>query len=422
MMRTKFLFAIAFAATTVVFAQKKEVKVIEKAIKSGDYGAAKSAIPAAEALSGSMDEKTKTKFLLLKGQAYLGVENKNVEDLSKAASAFEQLQDSKYDTEAKNGLQNVVAALVNAAVDDQNAQRPKEAAKKLEQAYNYSKKDTSYLYFAASNAVNAQDWDVALKHYKTLRDLKYTGIETKYYATDAETGEEKAYNKQERDLLVMGKTHIKPRQENSESRSAEIAKNIALIYITKGENDKALEAMATAREENPGDKLLLRSEADIYLKMGNMDKYQEVIAQVLANADESEKAELYYNLGVSADQQGDKDKAKEYYTEAIKRNDAYAAAYNNLAVLILANERALVDEMNALGTSAADFKKYDELKLERENIYREAMPYLEKAMQHSKPEKSLSVARSLYGIYQQLDMQDKADTIKAKIDALEGGN
>lgn len=421
-MKTKLLFAIAFACTTIAFAQKKEVKTIEKAVKTGDYGAAKDALPAANALMSAMDEKTKTKFLLLKGQAYLGVDNKNVDDLSKAAEAFNQLTDTKYKVEAENGLRNVVAALVNAAVEDQNSQKPSEAAAKLEQAYTYSKKDTSYLYFAASNAVNAKDWDTALRHYKTLRDLKYTGVETQYFATDATSGEEKAYNQQERDLLVMAKSHINPRQENSESRAAEIAKNIALVYITKGDNDQALAAMATARAENPGDKLLLRSEADIYLKMGQMDKYQEVISQVLANADESEKAELYYNLGVSADQQGDKEKAREYYGEAIARNDAYTAAYNNLAVLILAKEKELVDEMNGLGTSKADFKRYDDLKAQREGIYREAMPYLEKALANAKPEKSLSVARSLYGIYQQLDMQDKADVIKAKIDALEGGN
>tara|TARA_R110001632_G_scaffold57494_6_gene140490 strand:+ start:1310 stop:2575 length:1266 start_codon:yes stop_codon:yes gene_type:complete len=421
-MKTKLLFTIAFACTTIAFAQKKEVKTIEKAVKTGDYGAAKDALPAADALMSEMDDKTKTKFLLLKGQAYLGVDNKNVDDLSKAADAFNQLTETKYKVEAENGLRNVVAALVNAAVEDQNSQKPSEAASKLEQAYAFSKKDTSYLYFAASNAVNAKDWDTALRHYKTLRDLKYTGIETQYFASDAATGEEKAYNKQERDLLVLAKTHINPREENSESRAAEIAKNIALVYITKGDNEQALAAMATARVENPGDKLLLRSEADIYLKMGQMDKYQEVIAQVLANADESEKAELYYNLGVSADQQGDKEKAREYYGEAIARNDAYTAAYNNLAVLILAKEKALVDEMNGLGTSKADFKRYDDLKAQREGIYREAMPYLEKALSNAKPEKSLSVARSLYGIYQQLDMQDKADVIKARIDALEGGN
>jgi predicted Zn-dependent protease len=421
-MKTKFLFALAFALTTVVFAQKREVKAIEKAVKSGNYGAAKTALPAAEALLGSMDDKTKTKFLLLKAQTYLGVDNKNVDDLTKAADAFDALKGSKFNTEAENGLQNVVAALVNAAVEDQNSQKPAAAAAKLEQAYSYSKKDTSYLYFAASNAVNAKDWDTALRHYKSLRDLKYTGVITEYFATDAATGEEKAYNKQERDLLVLAKSHIKPRQQNSESRAAEIAKNIALVYITKGDNDQALAAMETARAENPGDKLLLRSEADIYLKMGKMDKYQEVISQVLANADDSEKAELYYNLGVSADQQGDKAKAREYYGEAIARNNAYTAAYNNLAVLILANEKALVDEMNGLGTSKADFKRYDDLKAQREAIYREAMPYLEKALANAKPEKSLSVARSLYGIYQQLDMQDKADMVKAKIDALEGGN
>jgi hypothetical protein len=42
-------------------------------------------------------------------------------------------------------------------------------------------------------------------------------------------------------------------------------KNIQLIYISQ-ESEKALAAMADARAENPEDLLLLRSEADIYLK------------------------------------------------------------------------------------------------------------------------------------------------------------
>ena len=61
-MKTKFLFAVALAASSVVFAQKKEVKELEKAIKSGSYAQARNLAASTEALEAQMDEKTKLKF------------------------------------------------------------------------------------------------------------------------------------------------------------------------------------------------------------------------------------------------------------------------------------------------------------------------------------------------------------------------
>lgn len=417
-MKTKLVLAIALAVTSMAFAQKKEVKAIEKAIKTGSYGEAKSLVAAADALMGQMDEKTKEKFMLLKGQAYLGVDNKDAADLEAAASAFKALEGTKYEQDGIDGLTNVVAALVNGAVNDQNKEDYAGAAVKLEQAYNFKKNDTIYLYYAASNAINGKDYDNALRYYSTLKDMNFKGMEKLFYATDATSGEEEEFaNKQERDLLILGKTHINPKEKMTGSKSGEIAKNIALIYISQGKNDEALAAMADARSENPDDLLLIRSEADIYLKMGRMDKYQEVIGQVLEK--DPNNPELYYNLGVSADQQGNKDQAVEYYKKAIELNGEYAAAYNNLAVLILSEEKAIVDEMNGLGTSKSDYAKYDVLSEKRQNVYRRAMPYLEKALE-AKPD-YIDVAKSLRGIYSQLGMDSKSDAMKVKIESLESG-
>jgi tetratricopeptide (TPR) repeat protein len=418
-MKSKLFLAIALAATSMAFAQKKEVKAIEKAIKSGSYTEAKTLLGAAEALTANMDEKTKEKFMLLKAQAYLGVDNQNQEDLEKAAIAYSDLKDTKYSNEAEAGLANVTNAYINGAVADQNGQDYASAATKLEKAYNLSKKDTVYLYFAASNAINGKDYDTALGYYEQLKDLGFKGREVSYVATNVETSEVENFpSKQERDLQVLAKTHVKPEEQLGDSKSAEIAKNIALIYISKDENEKALAAMADARKENPDDILLLRSEADIYLKMKKMDKYQEVIAKVLEK--DPNNPELLYNLGVSSDQQGNKEKAKEYYMKAVELDPTYAAAYNNIAVLILSDERAIVDEMNSLGTSKADYDKYDALKLKRQGVYKSAVPYLEKALA-AKPD-YLDVARSLYGIYEQLGETSKADAMKANIEKLEGGN
>lgn len=417
-MKTKFVLVIALALSTVAFAQKKEVKAIEKAIKTGSYGEAKNLVAAAGGLVSQMDDKTKEKFMLLKGQAYLGVDNKEIADLEKAADAFSALEGTKYEQDGKDGLSNVVAALINGAVADQNAEQYSAAAIKLERAYNFKKSDTIYLYYAASNAINGKDYDTALKYYTTLKDMKFQGKESILAATNVETGERDEFsNSNEREIAILAKTHVKPETIYSEPKSAEIAKNIALIYISQGKNDEALAAMADARSENPDDILLMRSEADIYLKMNKMDKYQEVIEDVLKK--EPDNPELYYNLGVSADQQGNKEQAITYYKKATELKSDYAAAYNNIAVLILAKEKLIVDQMNALGTSKSDFAKYDALKLDREGVYREAMPYLEKALESRSS--NIDVARSLQGIYSQLGMDSKADAMKVKIEELESG-
>ena len=68
-MKTRILFILFMASSVALFAQKKEVKALEKAVKSADFGQAKLAVAAAETLLSNMDEKTKEKFYLLKGQA-----------------------------------------------------------------------------------------------------------------------------------------------------------------------------------------------------------------------------------------------------------------------------------------------------------------------------------------------------------------
>ncbi|WP_299210352.1 tetratricopeptide repeat protein [uncultured Dokdonia sp.] len=424
-MRTKFLFVVALAFGISAFAQKKEVKAIEKAIKSGSYGEAKNLVGAAEALIGSMDDKTKESFYLAKAQAYLGVDNTNAADLKVAAESFSKLKDTKYNAEAEAGISNVVVAMINSAIKDQNTQNYTSASTKLADAYNYSKKDTLYLYFAASNSVNGKDYDTALKYYNQLTDLGFSGIETLYYATEVETNEEvKIPSKQERDLLVLGKTHINPTEKKSESKRGEIAKNIALIYMSQGNNEKALEAMANARAENPDDLMLVRSEANIYLEMNQLDKYKEIMQEVIAK--DPNNPELYYNLGVGEDKLGNTQAAIDYYKKAVSLNPKYAAAYNNIGALILSEEKAIVDEMNNLGTSNADYAKYDKLKEKRQGIYKQAAPYLEKALENQTGEKgvarSLELAKTLYGIYQQLGDTSKADAMKARVETLEGGN
>ena len=68
-MKKTFLLLVTFLLCTTTYAQKSELKVAEKALKSNDFAAAAAEIGKAEGLIGSADDKTKAKFYYLKVEA-----------------------------------------------------------------------------------------------------------------------------------------------------------------------------------------------------------------------------------------------------------------------------------------------------------------------------------------------------------------
>ena len=71
-MKTNVLAFVLGLITISTFAQKNELKIAEKAIKSSDYTNAVTAVLEAESLFANMDNKTKAKFYFLKAQAFYG--------------------------------------------------------------------------------------------------------------------------------------------------------------------------------------------------------------------------------------------------------------------------------------------------------------------------------------------------------------
>ena len=171
----------------------------------------------------------------------------------------------------------------------------------------------------------------------------------------------------------------------------------------------------TARAENPDDVFLMRADADMSYKMGDNARYNELMEKIVAS--DPENPELYFNLGISNDQLGNKEKALEYYNKALELRPDYEAALINLAALKLSGEDKIVEEMNSLGNSAADNKRYDELKKQREQSYKDALPYLEKARAINPSNQN--VLKYLMNIYSQIGEDAKYKETKAKLEALE---
>jgi tetratricopeptide (TPR) repeat protein len=403
-MKTKFLILIAMGVSVMGFSQKDEIKAAEKALKGGDTAGAKTALEGAASTIDAADEKLQAQYYALKGNVYSDLAQKGdatafqpaIDAYNKVISVEEASGKEKYTTVARQKLAQITGDLVNAAVEDNNNQKFTEAAKKLYLGYKLSPTDTIYLYYAASSAVNGQDYENALAYYNELKELDYDGSGVTYTAVNVESGEVETMDKSTRDLYVKAGTHKDPNEERSPSKKPEIVKNIALIYQQLGDNEKALAAYSDARSENPDDVNLVLGEANLYYSMGDKDKFKELMAK--ASEMEPDNPDLLYNIGVINMEQGNLEEARDAYKKTLAIDPGYINALLNLSTTYVNEGNGLIDEMNALGSSKADITKYDQLKDKKDSLFLEGATVLENAVKTNPDNQSiLSQLKNIYG-------------------------
>ena len=412
------------------FTQKKELRQINKLISESFFNEAQTSLEAISSLVEVSDDKIKAQYYF-----YLAKVSNELEKFNDAITAYENLKsinDSAYSTIIKTEFDflydQIETSIINSAVEDNRNSNYSVASDKLIMAYRMNKKkNKDYLYYAAGSAVNSKEYDKALDYYVELKENNYTGVIDEYYITNNETGEEEKVSETEFDLLKNSKDYSNPRVGQTESRYPEIVKNIALIYVQQGKNDVAIEAIQEARSIQPDDTSLILNEADLYIRISNnsddeseRDLYRKKFKELmeLAITKDPENGILYYNLGVISSEQGENDSALEYYKKAIEFKPDYVDAYLNLVTVILDGEQSIVDEMNNLGTSKKDNIRYDELIVERENLYKECIPFLEKLIEVSPTNiDALNTLKNIYGV---LGENEKFKDISAKINEIQG--
>jgi len=412
------------------FTQKKELRQINKLISESFFNEAESSLEAISSLVEVSDDKIKAQYYF-----YLAKVSNELEKFNDAITAYENLKsinDSAYSTIIKTEFDflysQIETSIINSAVEDNRNSNYSVASDKLIMAYRMNEeKNKDYLYYAAGSAVNSKEYDKALDYYVELKENNYTGVIDEYYITNNETGEEEKVSETEFDLLKNSKDYSNPRVGQTESRYPEIVKNIALIYVQQGKNDVAIEAIQEARSIQPDDTSLILNEADLYIRISNnsddeseRDLYRKKFKELmeLAITKDPENGILYYNLGVISSEQGENDSALEYYKKAIEFKPDYVDAYLNLVAVILDGEQSIVNEMNNLGTSKKDNIRYDELKVEREDLYKECIPFLEKLIEVSPTNiDALNTLKNIYGV---LGENEKFKDISAKINEIQG--
>jgi tetratricopeptide (TPR) repeat protein len=408
--------------SSISYGQKKELKQAQKLIDQEFYSEALNVLNTNKDFILSSDKKYHAQYYFLNGWAlkensdYLA----SVNSLKKSMEIERSLRQKKYIENANILMQQAEANLVNSAVEDNKNGNFKSASVKLYDAYlmNPEKDDNiNYLYFSASSAVNSKDYDTALEYYAKLKEMDYTGVVSEYFVTPVETNIEEKVSETEYNLFKNSKDYTNQRIGKTESRLPEIVKNIALIYVQKGEVDLAISAIKEARAINPDDVNLLLSEADLYIKLGDREKFKELMK--LAVQKDPDNAILYYNLGVINGEQGEFDEAKKFYLKSLELDPNYTATYLNLVGLILEGEGPIVEEMNKLVTSrkASDLDKYDQLEEKRVGLYKECLPYLEKLIEIDPA--NIEAIKTAKNIYYTIDDIDNFKLMNAKLKELE---
>ena len=382
------LFTFSFST-----AQKKELRNANKFFTSGEYASAIDLLDSAKDLFDSSDDRIKAQAMLLYGKLHT-----TMEDFELAIKAFDMAKNlGTSDQNLSPELRKLETAIITSAVGDNETENFNAAAKKLKMVYDLNTETNSeYLYYAASSAVNSLDYTLALEYYELLRDIKYDGIETKFYITEVSSGNEIEINDEVQfKLLQKSKDYSDGREEVTDSKFPEIVKNIALIYKELGQNDKALAAIEAARSSNPDDVGLIITAANIYFELGNKEAFKVAMSEAVEK--EPNNPVLYYNLGVVSAELGEKDVAISYYQTSIDLDPSNENSYLNLVALILDGEEEIVSEMNSLGTSRADNMKYDELKESRENLYKQTVPILKDLIDINNNIEAIRTLMNIYG-------------------------
>jgi tetratricopeptide (TPR) repeat protein len=431
---------IVLASTILVsvstFAQKEELKVLKKIYgretpKPADVVEYKTALAKLEGIATEEGDKISAVYykamlpfveIMSFGPTVTPVQKAQVVT-AKTVVDIEQGLNATLDYEKKVGKKTFTDDIqikiglykndiLNLAIALGKQEKYQDAANVLNSLYLLDKKNQDNLFYAASYAVNAKNYNQALGYYDELKKLNYTGETTVYWAMNKTSKEEESFpTKENRLLFISAGTHEKPRDEKTESRRGEIFKNIALILVEEGKIEEAKTAISDARKANPDDTSLILTEAELYLKVNDFPTYTKLINEALEK--NPNNVDLIYNLGVVSANANNIVEAEKYYRRALEINPNYFNVNLNLAELKLRGDEKFVIEINKLGTSEKDNKRYEVLKAEREKNFKSVLPYLEKAVEL---EPTNDPARkTLISVYNALEMTDKAKALKNKM-------
>ena len=212
----------------------------------------------------------------------------------------------------------------------------------------------------------------------------------------------------------------------AEYDEAAVYAGYSAMLIESGDETQGLAVMAKGREKYPENTDILFAEINYYIQKEDYTTLETKLQEAITA--EPDNVGLYNALGnvymnLSQEAEGDvsngyMEKSINYFTEAVKRDPKNVDATYSIGSLYYNKAVAKTQEMNSLGTTKADQKRYDELNGEITVLFDQALPYFEKAVEMDPDDRNTLIA--LKEIYARKNEFDKSKQYKARLDALDG--
>lgn len=249
-------------------------------------------------------------------------------------------------------------------------------------------------------------------------DYLTTVYQAAYFATQAEKPKE---------AVDLYKSLVKENYGADNTEKAQIYIYIANAYLKMEDSVKYLKTLDEAFEKYPDEYVVLEKKIDYYLKADKSKKAKDMILKAIEKKPDNKY--LHFAIGTIFNEEKDYTKAAEYYKNAIEIDGDFFDAvlniggmYNNIGVdtISWANKNISYKEVD----------KYNAKKEIANSYFKQAQPYLEKAMQlieveYNKDKSNsdnkqsyIQVLKALSGLYAQLSIDDKYQEIKTKIEGL----
>lgn len=384
----------------------------------------------------SVDQKLMAKFLFHKGMIFTKVATGNKEEAKqKAPNAVEDaLQAFKDLHELEKGLKKPKyldkMALYTPALLQLSSQKAFSALNKQDfakakdaflETYNLgmhdimgaqARQDTTMLYNAALMSEQGKDWQGAIKLYKELLDMGYKGIT--YSATNVETGEPMVFaSKQQMEQFVKNDQAKDPKI--GESIQADIYLSLYRAYLMEKDTDKAAEVMTKARKLFPSNPDLIRAELQIFLEKKEYDKAMNNL-ELAIESDPDNHLFHYVKGQILHTEMKEMDKAKASYERAIEIEPDFQPALYMAGLMQVDKANEIVRQMNDLPLNAT--KKYKEMDKQKEQAFKEALPYFEKAYKADPTD--ADTIKALWEVYRKLGNYEKSKEMEEKLQAIGG--
>lgn len=258
---------------------------------------------------------------------------------------------------------------------------------------------------AAVESYHSEDYSKATDYFEKVLNLEGTDVFKNELKSDTaimfNTGLAALSSKQYEKAIKYFNQCIKLGYQQS-SCYAQIIRSYQLM----GDTVKAVGTMKEAAIKFPNEQNIMVQLINYYITHGQVTEALSYLDKAIEM--DSTNASFYQARGVCLDKLGHQDEAIQAYKKAIELKPDNADAYYNLGVIYVNRGVKQFEIANAIPTN--EQARYEVEKNKADDLFRQAIPYLENAVKYNPNEESWK--NQLKNIYYRLKMMDKYEAMK----------